>query len=113
MQCIEQNRDFFDRPVCLSPEDRENPLRALVLYFNQFELSDARIHLQQLLYSSICSDCGDFDEASARRDAYWFVKCTEELLEAALLVAETNNKEAGISLINEREISVAEKDDDE
>jgi len=87
MHCIEQNKDFFDRPVCLSPIEREYPLRVLKNYFDQFDLSEVRIQLYQL-YNNAINSKGDFDDAKERKNISWFVQVTEEALEAALLVAQ-------------------------
>ncbi len=88
MYCIEQNKDFFDRPVRLSLEERNDAMNVIGCFFSSMPLSDIRIQLQRLLYAALTTSDEHFSDASERKNIHWFINETESFFEAALLLYE-------------------------
>ena len=79
--------ELFNSPIRLSKAEQENPLQVLSEFTCDYDLRDIRQHLWQLVVLALTSPDEAFDEPGARTDLMYFYERTEQLIEAAFVIA--------------------------
>jgi hypothetical protein len=80
--------EIYNQPIRLSVEERENPLQVLGEYFSDYDLGDVRHQLWLFLSISLTASDESFCEPIDRANLLTFYERTEELIEAAFILAE-------------------------
>lgn len=93
MYPFEQRPDIFDTTVRLTPGQQQDPLAVLKEFCGDFDLSEVRTVLYQMLIVAIGSDHDDFQSGSQRKEAIHACLRVEECLEAIYLLAKEDNKQ--------------------
>jgi len=87
MSFFEQNRSFFNNPICLSPDEMSNPVIVFDDFFTDYNLSELRQILANIDEACLTSDCSVFEEAWKRADYICFQKKLILVFEAAYILA--------------------------
>lgn len=88
MSIYEEHSAFFKQPIHLKPHEQNNPLEVIADFFDDFELHEVRLYIQQLCMVALTTDNALFTESRDRKDIRFFCEQLEICLEAnCLLVA--------------------------
>lgn len=90
MSQFSEHPAFYNRPIWLSEEQKNNPHGVLVSFFYDYHLIDLREFLSEVSEICLTSDEHPFDEAIKRANLICYHRRFEILLEAAFLVAQLN-----------------------
>jgi hypothetical protein len=86
---IEQ-RELFDKVICLGAEDQKEPLQVLKRFFSDYRLHEVRHILWSMVEVCLTTENDEFGEPGARADLLLRFEHFQELLEAGwLLVTKT------------------------
>ena len=86
MSQFQYHRDFYNNPIYLTEEQRENPSNVLDDFFTDYSLSEVRDILNTNAEVCLTCDVHPYDTGEKRADFLHFQKKLELLLEAAFLV---------------------------
>lgn len=92
MNIFDRHEEFYDNPIFLSEEDKNNPLQNAIDYFGGHTLSEIRGDLANLLECALTSDMDCFADAKQRKAITYSVQRIEELLEAVYLLTLKHGK---------------------
>ena len=92
--------EFYDRPICLTEEERSDPLKIISCFFDDFRLSEIRDRNRQMDHVCLSTDMDPFDDPDERDRLLWYRRNEERLLEAAFLLSQ-NYDPAAKSLLLE------------
>jgi hypothetical protein len=87
MSPFQLQSEFYNLPVRLSEEQRENPASVLNDFFADYNLSEVREILNTNAEVCLTSDIHPYDAGERRADFIHFQQKLELLLEAAFLIA--------------------------
>ncbi len=86
MNQFDQNKEFYNQPVNLSPEQVAQPNLVLSEFFEDFHLYECRSLLHDWLVAALTTPNSQFSEADKRNEISVFAEKLEELLEAASVI---------------------------
>ena len=81
-----QNPDFYNKPVSLPDEYRNDPVAFLEHFFSDYHLIDLRSFLDEILETCLTTDNPPFDKPEKRADIILLHKNIELLFEAAFML---------------------------
>jgi len=88
MSHFQQHREFFNKPIYLSEEEKKAPLDVIKEFFADFSLSEVREIHEQIDQACLATDSHPFDEPEERDQLMYFRRKEEKALEAALQLLE-------------------------
>ncbi|HEY4208080.1 MAG TPA: hypothetical protein VGM31_14750 [Puia sp.] len=83
-----EQRELFDRVICLDEEDRREPMRVFKRFFSDYRLHELRHILWGMVEVCLTTDNDEFSEPAERADLLLRFRHFEELLEAGSLMVE-------------------------
>ena len=86
MQPFDLHPEFYNQPICLTEEEKQNPLAVIENFFGDITLLELRKHLTNLLEVALVSSNTIYDEAIERVAVLCFCKQLEKLEEATSLL---------------------------
>ena len=86
MKHYNQHPQFYDKPVCLSEEDKAAPQEVIRNFFQDYKLSELRQSLHDIKEVGMTCDLYPYDSGESRATLLLFCDRVEELLEAAFLI---------------------------
>lgn len=89
MSHFQDHRDFYNDPIYLTEEQRENPSNVLDDFFTDYSLSEVRDILSNNTEVCLTCDVHPYDTGEKRADFLHFQKKVELLLEAAFMIAKS------------------------
>ncbi len=92
MNVFEQNKDFYNNPIRLSPDQLQDPLKVLREFFIDFHLYESRALLADWLQTALTTPNSQFAEAAERNAIAVFAEKLEELLEAVSIIIQPAKK---------------------
>jgi len=81
-----EQRELFDKVLCLDEEDRQEPLRVFRRFFSDYRLHELRHILWGMVEVCLTTENDGFSEPEERADLLLRFKHFEELLEAGWLM---------------------------
>lgn len=93
MNPFESHPDFFNQPLRLSEEEKEQPLETLRDFFDNCPLSTVRKILWNMVETSLSLPHSVYDDAGERRYLLWFYRQLEATLEASLLLSASEKRQ--------------------
>jgi hypothetical protein len=87
MSPFQLQSEFYNQPVRLTEEQRENPVNVLDEFFADYSLSEVRDILNTNSEVCLTSDLHPFDVGEGRANFIYFQQKVELLLEAAFVIA--------------------------
>jgi hypothetical protein len=88
MSHFQQHKEFFNKPIYLSEEEKKAPLDVIKEFFADFSLSEIREIHEQIDQACLATDNHPFDEPEERDQLMYFRRKEEKALEAALQLLE-------------------------
>jgi hypothetical protein len=88
MSHFQQHKEFFNKPIYLSDEEKKAPLDVIKEFFADFSLSEVREIHEQIDQACLATDSHPFDEPEERDQLMYFRRKEEKALEAALQLLE-------------------------
>jgi hypothetical protein len=79
--------EFFNRPIRLTEEERNDPLKVVSCFFDDYTLSEIREHNQQIDHICLSTDAAPFQESDERDRLLCYRNDEERALEAAFLLS--------------------------
>lgn len=92
MNQFELHRDFYNRPIRLTEEEKANPLKVLRTFFVETNLSEIRTELWQIVATCISVPDSVFDCPIKRQNLLILYREIERALEAGLIACEQEKK---------------------
>lgn len=89
MSHFQQHPAFFNRPIKLTEEEKKAPIRVIIDFFTDYNLSEVREIHQSIDHVCLTSDAPPFDNPEERDCLLAFRESEEKVLEAALILMET------------------------
>lgn len=86
MNNFELHPEFYNQPVLLTEEEKNDPLPVIKQFFDDVKLVEVRMHLHNLLEVALTRPNTIYDEASERDAVVCFVKQLERVTEASSVV---------------------------
>jgi len=86
MSPFQLHSQFYNHPIHLTAEQRENPSNVLDAFFTDYSLSEVRNILSTTTEVCLTCDIHPYDIGEKRGDFLYFQKQLELLLEAAFLL---------------------------
>lgn len=83
MQPFDLHPEFYNQPIWLTEEEKQNPMLVIKQFFDDVKLIEVRTHLYNLLEVAITKNDTIYDDAKERDAVLCFVKQLEKLVEAA------------------------------
>jgi len=87
MYHFQQHKEFFDRPVHLSDQEKVDPIRVIDGFFTDYSLSEIRELNQQMDHICLSTDSPPFEEPDERDRLLCYRNDEERALEAAFLLS--------------------------
>jgi hypothetical protein len=91
MHIFELHPDFYNHPILLTDEQKQDPVSVIREFFDDVKLIEARVHLHNLLEVALTRPNTFYDEAGERDAALCFIKQIEKTLEASWMLRNTMN----------------------
>jgi hypothetical protein len=88
MSHVQQHKEFFNKPIYLSEEEKNAPLDVIKEFFADFSLSEVREIHEQMDQACLATDSHPFDQPEERDQLMFFRRKEEKALEAALQLLE-------------------------
>jgi len=85
MQPFDLHPEFYNQPIWLTEEEKQNPLAVIENFFGDVKLIEVRIHLYSLLEVALIKPDTIYDDAKERDALLCFVKHLEKTVEALYL----------------------------
>lgn len=89
MSHFQQHPAFFNKPIILTEEERKNPIRVIIDFFTDYNLSEVREIHQNIDHVCLTSNVPPFDDPEERDSLLSFRESEEKVMEAALLLMES------------------------
>ena len=83
--------EFFNGPIGLTEEERNNPLKIVSCFFDDYSLSEIREHNQQMDHVCLSTDTAPFQEPGERDRLLCYRKDEERALEAAFILSQNHS----------------------
>jgi hypothetical protein len=94
MHYFDRQSTFYNQPVKLTQEEKENPTKVIADFFSDFDLAEVRTNLAAWLECALITNNPQFADPAQRACIYVFSEKLEELVEAAyILVGKRKAKE--------------------
>jgi hypothetical protein len=81
MQPFDLHPEFYNQPIWLSEDEKENPVNVIKQFFDDVRLIEVRIHLYNLLEVALTTHNTIYDDARARDALFCFVDRLEKMVE--------------------------------
>lgn len=78
--------DFYNQPILLTDEEKQDPLPVIRAFFEDVKLAEVRTHLYNLLEVTLTTPNTIYDEASERDVVVCFIKQLERMVEASQIL---------------------------
>jgi hypothetical protein len=88
MSPFQNNPEFYDRPIRLTEQQKEQPLEVIRSFFQNCHLHELRRVLWKMLETSLTVRNSVYDDATERSQLLWFYRELETMLEASFLLCE-------------------------
>ncbi len=82
MHTFELHPEFYNQPILLTEEEKQDPLSVIREFFEDVKLIEVRIHLYNLLEVALTTPNTIYDDASERDAVLCFIKCLEKIVDA-------------------------------
>jgi hypothetical protein len=95
MSHFQQHQEFFDKPIRLSEDEENDPIKVIEEFFTDYRLSEIREINEETNRVCLTSDIPPFQDPEERDRLISFREREEKLIEAAsllLLSRQTNNQ---------------------
>jgi len=92
MSHFQQHPAFFNKPIKLTEEEKKDPMSVIIDFFTDYNLSEVREINQSIDHICLTSDAPPFDDPEERDNLLSFRENEEKLMEAALLLMETQSE---------------------
>ena len=89
MSHFQQHPAFFNKPIKLSEDEKKDPMRVIIDFFTDYNLSEVREINQNIDHVCLTSNVPPFDDPEERDNLLSFRESEEKVLEAALILMET------------------------
>jgi len=89
MSHFQQHPAFFNKPIKLTEEEKEDPMSVIIDFFTDYNLSEVREIYQNINHICLTSDAPPFDDPEERDNLLSFRESEEKVMEAALILMET------------------------
>lgn len=86
MHNFELHPEFYNQPILLTEEEKQNPLSVIHEFFEDVKLVEVRIHIHNLLEVTLTRPNTIYDNSSERDIVLCFVKQLEKMVDAAWLL---------------------------
>jgi hypothetical protein len=97
------HREFYSKPIFLSPDEIKSPVLVFEDYFSDYNLCEARDFISQVKETCLTADYGPFRDADYRSRLLIDVQRIEKVLEAAYMIGQQKkNKKANQLLIENK-----------
>ncbi|MFZ6024567.1 MAG: hypothetical protein ACOYVG_08960 [Bacteroidota bacterium] len=87
MHTFELHPEFYNHPILLTKEEKQNPLSVIREFFDDTKLIEVRIHLYKLLDVALTQHNSIYHEAAERDAVLCFVKQLEKMIEGAIIIS--------------------------
>ena len=91
MSHFQQHPKFFNNPIILTEEEKKAPIKVIIDFFTDYNLSEVREINQNIDHVCLTSDVPPFDNPDERHNLLAFRESEEKLMEAALILMETQS----------------------
>ena len=88
MQNFELHHEFYNKPILLTEEEKQDPLSVIREFFGDVKLIEVRIHLYNLLEVALTRPNTIYDDAGERDAVACFITQLEKAIEAAHSILE-------------------------
>ena len=86
MQPFDLHPEFYNQPIWLTQEEKENPMTVIKQFFDDVKLIEVRQHLANLLEVAIAFDNSIYSDARERDAVICFCKQLEKMVESVQLL---------------------------
>jgi hypothetical protein len=90
MKPFDLHPEFYNRPIWLSDEEKENPITVIKQFFIDVKLIEVRQHLANLLEVAVASNNSIYFDATERDAVLYFYKQLEKVIEIMWVMNEIN-----------------------
>ena len=91
MSHFQQHPAFFNKPIKLTEEEKKTPMRVIIDFFTDYNLSEVREIHQNIDHICLTSGAPPFDDPEERDNLLSFRESEEKVMEAALILMETQS----------------------
>ncbi len=91
MSHFQQHPAFFNKPIRLTEEEKKHPIRVIIDFFTDYNLSEMREINQNIDHVCLTSDVPPFDDPEERDNLLSYRESEERVMEAALIIMETHS----------------------
>jgi len=92
MSHFQQHPAFFNKPIKLTEDEKKDPMRVIIDFFTDYNLSEVREIHQNIDHICLTSDTPPFDDPEERDHLLSFRESEEKVMEAALILMETQSE---------------------
>jgi hypothetical protein len=89
MSHFQQHPKFFNKPIKLTEEEMKNPIRVIIDFFTDYNLSEVREINHNIDRVCLTSDAPPFDDSEERDNLLVFRESEEKVMEAAFMLMES------------------------
>lgn len=88
MQPFDLHPEFYNQPIWLTQEEKENPMTVSKQFFDDVKLIEVRQHLANLLEVAIVSENSIYADVRERDAVLCFCKQLEKVVEIAFILCD-------------------------
>ncbi len=92
MSVFYQHKEFYNQPILLTEEDKQNPHLVMERFFDDYSLVEVRERLEEARTACQRSNFPPFDDGTERTDQELFFSHLTEIVEASQLLVEATKK---------------------
>ena len=92
MSHFQQHPAFFNKPIKLTEDEKKDPMRVIIDFFTDYNLSEVREIHQNIDHICLTSDAPPFDDPEERDNLLSFRDSEEKVMEAALILMEIQSE---------------------
>lgn len=91
MAHFQKHPAFFNKPIILTDEEKNDPMSVIIDFFTDYNLSEVREIHQNIDHVCLTSNAPPFDDPEERNNLLSFRESEEKVMEAALILMETKS----------------------
>ena len=92
MSLFQQHPKFFNNPIRLTEEEKMAPIKVIIDFFTDYNLSEVREINQNIDHICLTSDAPPFDDPEERDNLLSYRESEEKVIEAALILMESQGE---------------------